>query len=124
MAGDKSCADTAERHGINVGWEHTMESIFTISISIRTVKHNLGIYMHRITNNQLPHLNSILPNSNFTRFALNKNLLLPKVCANYGKQTIYFSGISSWNCLPFDLKASRSLDVVKTKLKNHTMSTS
>lgn len=88
------------------------------------VKYNLGIYMYRITNNQLPHLTSILSNSNVTRFALNNNFLLPKVRTNYGKQTVYFSGISFWNSLPVDLKASRSLNVIKTKLKNHIISSS
>lgn len=87
------------------------------------VKYNLGIYMYSITNNQLLHLTSILSKSNVTRFALNNNFLLPKVRSNYGKQILYFSGISFWNNLLLTLNASCSLNVIRTKLKNH-MSTS
>lgn len=95
-------------------------NILTVS---ELVKYNLGIYMYRTINNQLPHFTTILSNNNVTRFALNNNFLLPKVRTNYGKQTIHFSGISFWNSLPSDIKVCRSLKVIKSKLKNHIMST-
>ena len=57
----------------------------------------------------------LLCNPNRTRFS--NNLLLPKVRTNYGKMSIVFSSISSWNSLSRDLKASMPIHVFKGKLK-------
>lgn len=86
------------------------------------IDYNLGIFMYKTITNQLPHLSTsifMLTNSNTTRFALNNNFILPKVRTNYGKQTFYFSGIAFWNTLPLNIKASRTLNEIKNKLKKH-----
>lgn len=88
------------------------------------IKFNLGIYMYKTINNQLPHLSPLiywLTNTNVTRFALNNNFILPKVRTNYGKQTVYFSGIAFWNTLPLDIKTSLTLNEMKNKLKKYIM---
>lgn len=79
--------------------------------------------MYRITNNKHSNLASILANSNVTRFLLSNHFLLPKVRTNYGEQNVYFSMIF-FNSLPLDFKSTRSLNEIKTRLKDHTISTS
>lgn len=66
---------------------------------------------------------SNLSNLNTTRFARNKNLLLPKVKTNYGKFTVYFMGIAFWNNLPFDIKSSISSHSFKQHVKHHLITT-
>lgn len=57
-------------------------------------------------------------NSNSTRFASRRNLLLPCIHTNYGKHTIQFSAITLWNSLSPEIKSSNSLRFFKYKLKS------
>lgn len=59
-----------------------------------------------------------LVNRNITRFALNNNLLLPKVKTNYGQQTFHFAAINLWNRIPLNIKSSHSITAFKKSLKN------
>lgn len=85
-----------------------------------TFKYKLGILLYKQINNLLPV--SIIPpsnlvNTNLTRFAHNRNLILPRVQNNYGKQTIYFNGIHFWNTIPPAIKTSQSIGKFKKELK-------
>lgn len=82
--------------------------------------YNLGIFFFKLLNNQLCFelLDAgTLVNHNTTRFALNNNLLLPKVNTNYGQQTFHFAAISLWNRLPLNIKSSHSITTFKKSLK-------
>lgn len=59
----------------------------------------------------------VLSNSNLTRFASRRNLLLPPIHTNYGKKMIQFSALSFWNSLSSDIKCSTTLRLFKSKLK-------
>lgn len=81
-----------------------------------TVKYSLAIWLFKHINNRCPF--SIIPSSsllnpNNTRFALQKNFILPKIRTNYGKQTAHFSAFSIWNSLPSVLKSMTLSSFVK-----------
>lgn len=75
------------------------------------VKFNLATFLFKLINDKITlslFPMSSLTNTNPTRFALHNNFILPKVRTNYGKQTVHFAAISSWNTLPFVIKLQKA----------------
>lgn len=93
---------------------------------ISEYKIKMCILLLRARSNDLTHNwtnRSLLFNPNNTRFSDQNNLILPKIHTNYGKQTTLFSAISTWNELPTALKSSRSVHLLRNKLKCFLLST-
>lgn len=64
----------------------------------------------------------LLINTNRTRFALERNLLLPRVCTNYGIKSLSFTAISLWNSIPPNIKSLSNLYTFKKTLKLYLLS--
>lgn len=78
--------------------------------------YNLSLLFFKLLSAQLPisFIDSVfLLNPNCTRFAFNRNLLLPLVNSNYGKQTSHFAAVSFWNSLPPTVKSATHLSSSK-----------
>lgn len=95
---------------------------FNILPVIRLFQYNTVVLFHEMLHNNLMHplvSRDLLQNKNLTRFAANKNFLLPTVHTNYGKKTSAFTAISLWNDLPTSIKSCVSLPVFKYDLRHH-----
>lgn len=95
-----------------------------LSVS-QLVRYSLGIVMYKLLNNIifLPLIpQCYLVNDNITRFALNNNMVLPKVRTNYGKQAIHFSLVTVWNTIPLELKNIHSIFNFKAHFKQAILS--
>ena len=95
---------------------------FNILPVIHLFQFNIVILFHKMLHNNLTHpfmSRDLLQNKNLTRFAANRNFLLPTVHTNYGKKTSTFTAISLWNDLPTSIKSCVSLSVFKNDLRHH-----
>lgn len=82
--------------------------------------YNLSLLFFKLISAHLPisFIDSpFLLNPNSTRFAFNRNLLLPLVNSNYGKQTSHFAAVSFWNSLPPTVKSATHLSSFKRSVK-------
>lgn len=83
--------------------------------------YNIAVTLFKLLNHQLSFEfidNQYLRNPNPTRFACQRNFLLPTVYTDYGKRSAHFASISLWNTLPLHLKSGQSLSAFKKSLKD------
>lgn len=101
---------------------HTLLRFYNI-LPINTLfQFHLVILFHKLLQNHLAFqfiASDLLQNNNVTRFAANKNFLLPQVHTNYGKKTTAFTAIYFWNDLPSSIKSCISFPLFKKSLKNY-----
>jgi len=85
-----------------------------------------AVTMYKIMNNlvpnylnehfQLRHCNSVTSDMTL-RNVSNMDLYIPRPRCEMYKKSLEYSGPKIWNCLPFEIKTSRSLNIFKTKCK-------
>ena len=87
------------------------------------IRLDLGIFIYKSQNNLFPetagefHLPASKIHSRQTRSAASGNVFLPRCNLSFTQKSIAFSGATSWNEIPVNIKKAESLDSFKSKLK-------
>ena len=80
--------------------------------------YRLGIFMYKLSNNQLPiGINNMFKKLSNQRYNVTSGYLLPSVRTNYGKRFITFKGISTWKNIPVEIKDKGTLGLFKKYYK-------